>query len=597
MKRILIIIAIAAAAAVACNKEVPELPSGDGIRTLSLTAELPETKVNADKGKITWSAGDAVAVYNTTGTKFTLTLSDGAGTNYGKFSGSFSGTLATDIAVYPASLASDTKGVVSIPKFMERSDSVQPVMASALEVNGSEVNALCFHHVMSMVEVTLKDLPAFACALKLFSKTGAQLNGDYTINSGLNGVNCDTGNSEAGTNDRVLYFPYKTAYGSDASVKFYFPVAPYEYTDLKIRVLDGDESIIEGTDLAIKQASSNLKAGDYLTLPTVNVRAQLGSSRDQFIKVEGVKWAKGNLRAWRSGTQGEGWQEGWNIYDNQWESQYMLTATEIDGNSKGFSLNTDQYKETIGDASVYTHWDYFSWGTLSRTSRVHNAPVTCTTAEFDITGKVFYLEGGKGDISTAQELSGDSRWEDVGTFQTANSTLVGDLAFWASKGQYRMPDKSEIGSLYAKNNVGKGSNHANMQAGYYIVDGKVLRGILFTSCPSWSTTEYYTEAVELSDADMESGLFLPKIGERTTNSDPVEYNATVVNFFNAWGVYWSGTYGGRNSGFEDCARHINFTSGNAMTYGYTSKLSKTITGQTVLGNAIRPVWIPENERQ
>ena len=30
-----------------------------------------------------------------------------------------------------------------------------------------------------------------------------------------------------------------------------------------------------------------------------------------------------------------------------------------------------------------------------------------------------------------------------------------------------------------------------------------------------------------------------------------------------------------------------------MNYGYTGKPSKTISGQTLLGNAIRPVYIPQ----
>ena len=264
----------------------------------------------------------------------------------------------------------------------------------------------------------------------------------------------------------------------------------------------------------------------------------------------------------------------------------------MDGTSQSFSLQDEAYM----DGDVYAHWDYFSWGTIGRASRVHNQQFISTVSNFDICGKVFSAprEGTeKVDISTCSELEGEARFAADDTFSSTNGRLGGDLAFWASKGQYRMPTKGEVNNLYAKNFAGNGSDHANLQAGYIMVDGKKVNGILFTSCPSWSTTSYETTAIELTEADLESGLFLPKIGERNTNKDPNTYNSKGVVYFNSWGAYWSGTYGGLNSGFEDCAVHIFFTGSNAMNYGYTGKPSKTISGQTLLGNAIRPVYIPQ----
>ena len=602
MKRILTVLVCMAMAATACNKASVEAPSVSDAQTLTVSASLPLTRLAVDKGKVTWTEGDQIAVYNSSGSKFVLTLAEGAGTNFGKFSGTFDGTLNTNIAVYPAAYAGDNAGEVVIPSFEKRTDGIPAVMASALEVSGSDVNATCFHHLMAVMEFTLEDIPAYACAFKLWSKEGIQLSGTYTVNSSLDGVSGPVGSSETKTSSHVLHFPYKTGYGSDGNVKFYFPVPAFDYTDLAVRVIDGDEDVISGTGIVIPAASASLKAGDYVAMPALNVRKLVGDKRDKFVKVEGIKWAKGNLRAWKSGPQGDGWQDGWNIYDNQWESQYLLVpdpegGKKLDGSSENFSLNTSLYKETVGEASVYTHWDYFSWGTIGRASRVHNQPVICTVSNFEISGKVFNTprEGSSAiDISTFEELTGDSRFV-PNAFDDSNPQISGDLAFWASKGQYRMPTKGEVQKLYAKNFVGQGDGYAHMQAGYYMVDGKKINGILFTSCPSWETTTYETTAIELTDADMESGLFLPKIGERTTNKDPNTYNATGIMYFNSWGAYWSGTYGGLNSGFEDCAVHIFFTSSNAMNYGYTGTPSKTISGQTILGNAIRPVYLPAQE--
>lgn len=584
-----------AMAATACNKLAPAEPepAATDNRQITVCASIPSTKLAIDSGQASWTAGDAIAVYNTEGTMFTLTLSEGAGTNYGKFSGSFSGTLVTDYAIYPAAYAGTVPGHVNIPKYEPRTDNVNSVMASALTVNGTDIEATGFHHLMAVVEITLKNLPAYACALKFWSKEGAQLNGDYTINPALDGVSYNIGSKEEGTYDHIIYFPYKT----EGEIKFCVPVPAYDYTDLAVRVLDGDEDVIEGTGKNIPAKFSSFKAGDYVAMPALDVRSLVGTARDNFVKIEGVKWAKGNLRAWEQGTDGSGWQRGWNIYDNQWESQYMLKAEGalVNGDNQSFSLSDDLFKGTEVD---YGHWDYFSWGTLSRSSRVHNCAVTSTVPNFEISGKVFKFKEDaiKGDISvSADEVFGDERWGDIGTFQSTNSNLVGDVAFWASKGQYRMPTKGEINKLYAKNAVGEGSEHAHLQAGYYMVGEKKVNGILFTSCPSWETTTYETTAIEITDKDLECGLFLPKAGERTTNKEN-SYNSGSIKYFNSWGAYWSGTYGGMNEGFEDCAVHIFFTSANAMNYGYTSSPSKTISGKTIIGNCIRPVWIPENER-
>ena len=511
MKRILFAIICVAVAATACNKEAVEL-SVQKADTLSVFASLPQTKVAVDNGKVTWTAGDAIAVYNTDGAKFTLTLSEGAGTNYGKFSGDFTGTLATDVAVYPAAWAGEVKGTVVIPKYVERTDAVTPVMASALSVDGANVEATQFHHVMAIVEFTLSDIPAYACAVKVFSKTGAQLNGTYTVNESLNGVECEVGNSETGTNDRVLYFPYKTGYGAESAVKFYVPVAPFDYTDLALRVLDGDEDIIEGTALKCKPAS--IKAGDYVAMPAFSVRKQVGTARDKFIKVEGVKWAKGNLRVKQEESYQDGWQPGFNIFEHQWQTAYGerdgITVTEV--------LTTDVAR----DSKLF---DLFNWGGLGRSCQFNNSGfITPTTAKFDISGRVFSAREGDKETLDAAELEGEARFQFWDVFSgynggeadpatgSGNPPIYGDVAFWASKGQYRMPTSSEAVKLRTNNSAATG------QAGWYTTPGgDMIYGALLTSTPSWAEPSMNTTAVEFTDSDLESGLFLPKTGRRASS--------------------------------------------------------------------------------
>ena len=73
MKHLFYALVCVAAAAVACSEkpEVVLVPESN-VRTVTLTASMSQTKVDVNTldGKVTWSAGDAVAVWNTEGTKF-----------------------------------------------------------------------------------------------------------------------------------------------------------------------------------------------------------------------------------------------------------------------------------------------------------------------------------------------------------------------------------------------------------------------------------------------------------------------------------------------------------------------------------------------
>lgn len=602
---------VCALGVLACKKEAftAEETSGTG-REVTISAQLPEDgKLNVDaKGKVTWTANDAIAVYNDAGTKFKFTVSAGAGTNYASFTcADFTGELGS-VAVYPYDLAGTAAGKITIPAYLPLGAEPQPVMASKITPKDGNLDAgsVTFKHIMGMVEFSLQDIPAYACALKVWCN-GAQLKGDFAFDTET--IAPIIAPAEADNNDTYsIIFPYKTGYGAEVVTKFYAPLPVKNYgTDLKIRVLDGDGDVIENTGKTVPTTYSNISAGKYLAMPVINVRTTVGTARDKFTKVQKVKWAKSNLRAMSADAGApdkEGWQASWGLYDNPWETQIGIVypATTCSGEQKNnITLNQDWFKK----GGYYSHFDYFSWGTIGRAARVHNAKVTSSTAEFDITGKVFRGTGTTGgDITTFTELTGDARFADESKLNGDNSTMYGDLAFWASKGQYRMPNKDEIGTLYVKSDR-KVKGCANLQAGYYKyrleedTQDRVMNGILYTTAPFYvagGLPTCNTTAVELTPADIESGVFFPKNGERTTNKAGT-YDATNIFAWNAWGVYWSGTYGGRNGkGYDDCARAIGWTASSATNYGYTLKLSNSIWGNTAIGNCIRPVLYEETTK-
>ena len=77
----------------------------------------------------------------------------------------------------------------------------------------------------------------------------------------------------------------------------------------------------------------------------------------------------------------------------------------------------------------------------------------------------------------------------------------------------------------------------------------------------------------------------------------------AVNFANAQGYYWSSTYGNgpttntNNIDFSTSATTIGWRVANSCDYGYTTATNDKIpNGEVSGGLPIRPVFIPENER-
>ncbi len=588
MKHLFYALVCVAAVAVACS-EKPEivLEPESNVRTVTLTASLSQTKVDVNMldGKVTWAAGDAVAVWNTEGTKFRFDIESGEGTSLATFKCStFEGTLGAK-AVYPYEWAGAAAGTVTIPEYIAWVDGYVPaVMASTVsEITAGEVAPLYFHSLMTIMDFTLQDVPAYACAFKIWSKTGADLHGTWTVSADCTSL---TDITTGGNTQQVIYFPYKTAYGAEATMKIRAAVPSYSYTDLMIRVLDGDETVIEGTGKMVPTSVTSLMgadAGAYIVMPALNIRSLVGSARDNYIKVEGVKWAKGNLRVKQEASYEDGWQAGFNLFDYQWQTAYAetdaVTVTE---------------PKTSDVARSTTFYDLFNWGGLGRSCQYNNSGyITPTTAKFDISGRVFSAREGDKDALDAAEVTGDDRFHYWDVFSgynggvsdaengIGNPTIFGDLAFWASKGQYRMPTSSEIVKLRTNNTAATG------QAGYYNTPGgDTVFGVLLTSTPSWTSASMNTTAVELSDADLESGLFLPKAGRRSSTE-----THSKIRFFDNQGVYWSSTFGSLAADHETSSTILAWRLNYTCDYGYTTNLNGNEWGDVKAGNCIRPVLV------
>ena len=184
MKRLSALLVMVLAAA-ACQREavITEKPADEYTLVLNAYTPEPEGKVAvATSGKATWTAGDEIAVYNSAGQKFRATLTGGAGTSFGSFTcTAFSGNPGTT-AVYPYAMAGAAPGSVTIPFIQERSDAVPALMASSFEMSGSEPANLYFKHIAPVIDLTLRDIPAYARAVVL-NASGRRISGDFNFDT------------------------------------------------------------------------------------------------------------------------------------------------------------------------------------------------------------------------------------------------------------------------------------------------------------------------------------------------------------------------------------------------------------------------------
>ena len=573
MKKVLLLIAFALAAAAGCSREPGmENPAEEGVR-LVFRAHAPsagDTKVDVAKsGKVTWSAGDEIAVYNASGQKFKATLTDGAGTSSGTFTcDGFSGE-AGSVAVYPFDLAGDAPGSISIPWRTERTDGTPAIMASAFSLDSSgKPQDLHFVHLAPVVDLTLHDIPAYARALVL-QAGNKRISGDFSFNTATLGPV----KTEDAPSSLIVTFPYCAGYGTDLSFRIALPAG--DYSGLSIGLLDGDEMPIEGLEsIKFSSGSLSLGASDYLAMPALDVRP-LCSRREDIRKVENICWAAGNLMAQSGGPTSDGFQQGWRIAGHQYE---YFGCDQVGSSGSGIT-----YTQT---ASAF---DRFNWGGIAGDAWLSNAGYMLpTTAKYNISGRIFSASAGDAATLDASEVAGDARFaEPSGGSLGTGSAIHGDVAFWASKGQYRIPNPAEIQSLRA----GSTATNAHGQAGYVTVDGNKIYGILLRSTPSWEESELNTEAIPLSEADLESGVFLPKAGRgRYTDGK------ATIHYVNTQGYYRTATFSGldleKYPDSDHCTTVLGFRAANSCDYGYTVHLNSDPSygvGHVQKCLAIRPV--------
>lgn len=513
MRRHVFALAALAIIATACSKEYqPESqnPEAKGDVKSEIRISVPDTKVAIAEatGVCAWEIGDKIAIFfasevdeegdPTAGTRMEFTY-DGL---YEDGSAKFvtDSAIPTEYvsaqAVYPTASMTETGGNTLVRDYIYNAGSVPVYLRGKVVKNedGSLSSHLSYN--ASVMKFTLHDIPAYAAGFVLVSKRPDEVQANGDIKTGA-------------TIKITTSFPYKTGYTSDPAnydndIVLYSAVA-HTSVPQQVYLIDGDGDVIEGSEKKFT-GDQTVTYDDFIVMPRIDFKK--ANLRKDYVKVKGVKWAKGNLQCIKGAT-GEGFQDGWRLAPAQW---HHLTYEDNPSEAEAYA-----YTNNI------TKYEHFNYGGIARQARFYSDGnyIQPTSTSLDISGKIY------SNVHATVEVTGQDAFQELDSFDTNHNKLWGDAAYWASKGKFRLPTAAELKTIH---------NEVHKLIGVYTTsDGKKVYGQLCVTVLPGETRKN-TNGHVFTDADLEIGLFLPKAGRKY---DGKGYD---INQVTKQGTYRSGTY-------------------------------------------------------
>lgn len=219
-----------------------------------------------------------------------------------------------------------------------------------------------------------------------------------------------------------------------------------------------------------------------------------------YVEVNNVKWGKYNLQ-YTPGSNADGWTGGYHLAANPWDYYYSDGRLPV--------LSTGSAAETDGIKS-----DHFRWGDISK---AHN---------YGSDAKEHY-DGTVGDIQR----------------QITNSNEFGDLPYYASQQQWRLPSPEDFEELMRNTTeyVGYYNDGTNKIYGVLFVPDGVAHGWVLNKNNVKKKQSNQTGSISKDDLReftkefINKGVFFPAAGSYTdySNGAPTMYTA------GRQGLYWT----------------------------------------------------------
>ena len=570
MKKIITSILIAAAAFTACVQNNDEVIVKSDKVTFSATIDAPVSRTvlveQGGKFHAEWTAGDHIELFEVTnnggttkkGNNTVVTLAEGGATASVEFTleaktaDSYTYVVTHNNASMNGSgtYLAFTVPTLQTPSAMNTFDSLSDLIISKGVITTEQpTGAINFElsRVTAIAKVSVKNLSlaaddavksvSFTCAQNLAGKITKLMISDIEVgNDPLSQSVIDTSSNSVTVN-------LPEAQTADFSC--------YMCTWPATLAADEDYTVVITTekDMYIKRgklSSALALTSGNITAFTVNMAGIKGENQGDddvietpaYIEVAGIKWATGNLQYDIESTT-EGFAAGWRIASAQYNYTYL-------GSTGDLTKLTD-----------YNKTDYFNFGGIADPfSCAKTSAISMATSDpaFDFSAKMY----------TDQ------------TCTTATTDFAaaqyGDIAYWASNGQYRMPSAADFNTLWTK---------ASRTLATYTVGATTVKGMyFFNPAAGEDPTVDSSNTKVLTDEDLTVGLFMPLAGR---GYDGTEYKIYKVG---SQGVYRTST--------------VNHTSTADATNGVIYRLHSLTEGAywhasfgATARYCIRPIYIAE----
>ena len=239
MKKVFLLIAALAAIAVSCNKsEMDEIDFTNGSDIISAIIESSKTKTTiADDKSVKWSEGDMFSIITAT-SRNTFTLSSGAGTT----AGTFTGTIPTDAVlgvVYPhneENTISDNTLNVTLADEYTMPESDVPMWGT---YNNGTVT---FKHLAGVLRFELNDIPADYNTLKITADKAIAGEFKATIGDNMQLAPAD-GNTSA--DNKVITVKYTASADNNNDRVMFIPLPATTYGSIKLEISKNGENPVE----------------------------------------------------------------------------------------------------------------------------------------------------------------------------------------------------------------------------------------------------------------------------------------------------------------------------------------------------------------
>lgn len=483
-------------------------------------------------GEARWLADDAIGVSLTDGTTATLPLCGTGDTRRAIFKGTLpQGKTLGEYALYPASATVTAQGELTLT-LPDRTDIATTGQCAAMAAKIEGSTRIHFVQLMSYINLSIKEIPDAAVAISL--RSDKNLSGAYTatlpqaLTQGLTATD--------GTAALTIILPAKR----EANLVTSLSIPVGQYNSLTATAVDA-----QGKDLCTAEILSSYIFADRGAMRQLAVTMpKVTASKPQIegtILVAGIYWAPGNLQYDASAPGADGFQPNWQLAPEQWS---FFNCENMAAVNKAVTFN----------ATDYSHTDHFNWGGIASPFDKEATSSAAAAVGTDISGKMY----------TSQDC----------TVPTADfaAARYGDLAFWASKGRWRMPTSKEFQKLVSEASV--------QYASYKVAEGKYVSGIYFFDPAPGSEPTTSDEVKELTADDLKAGLFLPKSGRRYNSKD------FVINVQGTQGVYWASDVITGDDATEPCYGAVLSIQNAVLKYPYWNKAF-----DAKAGFSIRPVYV------